>query len=345
MKVKTIKKAMKASARAKGGKVTSLPKQTNKQTQKKAVTAKGQFSVKSNTHGSGTHAQNVPTRTYTRPLRDTMTFSSYSSGGHQGMIVRGFAYLADMKLGAALPSGSGVTRTGYINYLHPDMVSSKVAKMAEAFSMYKFKSLCLTYRGLVGTDTKGQIMMAYTPDAYDDPSILLDRRLRTWYDNVSGSYIGPVYQLGVKPACADFSMKQDDFLSISKSGSEIKEIYQGKIYLGFTDVSDVLLGELGFEYEILMVDPIESIKQIYEDLDIITPITIGANATTAGQAWTSAYTASITKPTDGLFQQDALNKNHRCSTGPKWLRWESSLSPHSSRFLVPVKLQCSYSTR
>jgi hypothetical protein len=236
---------------------------------------------------------------------------SYSDKTHSGVRVRGSIYLADVICPVSLGSGGASTfaqcRTFNIEYLHPNMISSKIAKLARAFKHYRFTQVKLEYQSACPTSQGGEILLAVTQDVTTDPSPLADRKLRAWYDSIENSASMPIYgsQFGGQQMPWIKLTAEKAWYEISQNAMDVTDAYQSKLYIGLADTLVNFFGEIRLDFELLLVDQEETVFDILNEFSsgtVAPNMTLAIPALSAGNdvQWTQTG-SSVSKFPPGLY--------------------------------------------
>jgi hypothetical protein len=239
----------------------------------------------------------------------THSINSFVGKGHSGVKVTGSIYLGDLNpTQSTIPGGSAAAlcRTILIEYLNPSMISSKIAKLARAFKHYKFTRVKLEFVSEVPTTVAGEILLGVAQDISDDPSILLDRKLRAWYDGLEQSANVKVYGAPTAGECSTpwIVLRQEkNWYEISFNTTSPEESHQAKIFVGGSNMLAGFYGQLKFHYELLLVDQDETIFDINAEMiggnvNNFNP-TIAAFTTGNPITWTTAPVPAY--PSPGIY--------------------------------------------
>jgi len=257
MKVQTIKKAMKAPARAKKAANPVVVRQSiqvrgNKNLTKKIPNPRGNEIFTS-----------IPTKTVRQRMSKAYSYSAISHRGSHGIRIQGCTYLSDITSMNDLTVTADNMRIAKQYYLNPKLLLGRVSIMSDTFARYRFRSIRIVYVGYKGSAQDGECIVTYIPDPDVDPSILTANQLKFWFDSIEGSYRGPISTVGIQQGVAAFNLEQmarrrdpnnEKFFKIDCDTTTLNDCYQGKILVGLINVTAATLGDLELQFDLEMID-------------------------------------------------------------------------------------------
>lgn len=206
--------------------------------------------------------------------REHYEIGTFKGDNHYGIRVTGSNFLADVISTLNLvPGGGGTTpalcRTAYLQYLNPQMISSKISKLARAFKHYRFEKVRLEYLPECSTSQTGEVLLGVTQDVSDDPSVLTDRKLRCWYDGLAHSAACLIYgsenKKDMMTPWIDLTAERN-FYEVSMNVASPEDAQQSKLFVGLSNTGTVFAGQLKLHYQLVLVDQDETIFDIANDM-------------------------------------------------------------------------------
>lgn len=216
-------------------------------------------------------------------------------GKHNGLRVTGTIFLNDIiSPDLSAPVGTGVaTRFIDMVYLHPHMLQTKLWLISQTFVKYRFNKIGISYLGERGTDEFGDLYIAYIPDPDVDPTLLLDKQIKVWLDNVDDVYRGTVFT--VRPEYSEFRSLDSELRNMVHDTSTLHDTYQGKLVFACSGTAAKYLGECVLSFDVEMydeeMDVTQTLDYVYDGPVIASSLTTTA-ATTASTALSSLTDAT-----------------------------------------------------
>jgi len=201
------------------------------------------------------------TRNYYKTVANH-TYSSVNVDGCEGVRVRGTMFLDDLVSYAASAGGSIPTRFISERYLHPALLSGRLAKVAETFQKFRFDKIRVVFVSAVSTASAGTIHLAVLDDVLVDPTILQDRQIKMWNDSMEGTFSGNVYtEENLSWTEADLS--NQPFLHVDRNQSDLENVSQAKICVSVTNTTPATyLGELYIDFDVIFCDDYLSLSTL-----------------------------------------------------------------------------------
>jgi len=206
--------------------------------------------------------------------KQKIAFSTLNVKGHTGISVKGEMFLKTIQN----PSPSLGTLTGNdtrmdsIIYLHPNIIVSRLSKIAAAFTKYRFRHIQLEYHGRAIVTDAAEVFMAYSSEPGTDLSLLRDRKLRLWFENTKDNYMGNVASDG-RRAIMSTNLADDKWYETGINHTEIDAVFQGKLFIAVWGqvASNSEFGDISLSYSLELADAELDVQ------DIIASTTVEAN--------------------------------------------------------------------
>lgn len=213
------------------------------------------------------------TRTFTTPqatylkrtTNSNLHVSAFSGEGKNGIRIRGQVYLKDLYNFVRTDIVTELSNTTvYTNvlYVHPEILAGRVSLMSKAFNMYRFREICLEFRGNYAVTQSGEVFISYCDDPTMDPTLLQGRQIKSWMDTIPTSDSGPIYAQKSQKICADVKPHELRWYSMSKNGQDVKDIVQGKFLVAVTLAAIADFGELICSFDLELADDEIDVEEV-----------------------------------------------------------------------------------